>query len=352
MFCPLMIMDCLYSSCTVSNALERSITCWLCEGHAHLRCAGLNGRHFDKIVDRSNGLRWSCLKCRGMDVDFYRLFSEAKKGFSDINKDISAMVDKFRKFEVMFNEFKWPDDLVASPKRKRPSAPLIRDHVALSMPLTPNIPELVLPPSGGLPVLGGVVGLAPDDQVPGVGQVSERPVGSLLGATSSLECPLDFVYPSVVVGHVDGNDDGGCGSALGGNSLSSGYPFDRTRGGSSLGATGDGGLPGQPGCGLVVVPPRRMVFVSRLSCDTSVDSIAAFLRSRCEGFCDDDCSIFKFNYSRPRDISSFRILVPLRLFEIIVEESFWPPGVLVREFVPREGPRRGRVVNMPHVSKN
>ena len=57
-------------------------------------------------------------------------------------------------------------------------------------------------------------------------------------------------------------------------------------------------------------------------------------------FNDKDCRILKFNYSEPRDISSFRIIVPVKVFGVLSEQSFWPDGVIVKEFIPRNKPRR------------
>lgn len=106
------------------------------------------------------------------------------------------------------------------------------------------------------------------------------------------------------------------------------------------------------GCDLVVVPPRRTVFISRLSADTSVEKVESYIRSRCGEFNQMDCRVFKFNFSQQRDIASFRAIVPSRIFETLVSQSFWPPGVLVREFVPRDRPRRVAAIDLHPPSKN
>ena len=102
---------------------------------------------------------------------------------------------------------------------------------------------------------------------------------------------------------------------------------------------------------LTVVPPRRTVFVSRLSADTSVDRIANYIKSHSPSFNDNDCKVLKFNNFQNRDISSFKIIVPEMMFNILVKQSFWPMGVLVREFIHRDRPRRSVPVNLQS-SKN
>lgn len=48
-------------------------------------------------------------------------------------------------------------------------------------------------------------------------------------------------------------------------------------------------------CDLVVVPPRKPLFVSSLSCDTTSNKIASYIKRRGTEFNVNDCSIFKFN---------------------------------------------------------
>lgn len=297
-------MDCLYDNCNTSGKTERYITCWLCEEHAHIKCAGFNGRHFDKIVDRSNGLRWSCPKCRALDIDFYKLFVDAKIEISSINKELSPLFGRLHKLEVMLKEFKWLEH--SSPKRKRPT--LIPDHISLNMP---NTPDLFSPPPVFNPVdivQDNPLNLSKDRcNFPVCEKVYDNP-GTLSVNTIPPVIPMIRVEQcSNTVGVV--NMDTECIAPV---------------------------IPAAISCDLVVVPPRKTLFISRLSCDTTIERIASYIKNRCIEFNDDDCGIFKFNYTRPRDISSFKILVPDKIFSIIGNKSFWPSGTLVREFVPRE----------------
>lgn len=109
-----------------------------------------------------------------------------------------------------------------------------------------------------------------------------------------------------------------------------------------------------PSTSLVVVPPRRTIFLSRLSPATSIDNIRSYIKSTSVGLNDKDFTVLKFNYSEPRDIASFRILVPDWIFETLVDRSAWPDGTLVREFIRRERVRSEATRYPPEIvmSKN
>ena len=136
-------MECVAKNCSVTNVYDSTyLTCWLCDAHAHVKCAGFNGRYFDKIASRESGLRWSCWNCRDYDVDFYKLFKEAKNGFSNLSIDFNSLFSKFKQMEEMFNKFKWPENLLSSPKRKRASGERIVDCHNTDIPPTPNFDNL------------------------------------------------------------------------------------------------------------------------------------------------------------------------------------------------------------------
>ena len=103
---------------------------------------------------------------------------------------------------------------------------------------------------------------------------------------------------------------------------------------------------------LIVVAPRKTVFISRLHPNTSTDNIRDYVKSKINDLSDSDLKIFKFNSSQPRDIASFKIIVPNKFLNFIVNNSFWPDGILVKEFVFRERPYIPRTVNIPPASKN
>lgn len=319
-------MACLYTKCKVrGNSDQPFICCWICDAHAHLSCAGFNGRQFDMITDREKGLRWSCVKCRSHDIDFYRMFKDAKLIISRMKSDFATAMENFNKMESLFDNFEY---IEGSPKRKKSSLSVDIGNV--------NVNSLSLSnPSNLISLLSPVV----EDNVPPVSDsaqnsviVSSEPVCSRsepspppddnpINSVSTSQIPV-VSYASVVQGNSTGT-----------------IPQDA----------------GQKGIhNLVVVPPRRTVFLSRLAPGTTVDDIGNFIRSN-NSIIGDDIAIFKFIYSQPRDISSFKISVPGKFFDEIVKNSFWPDGVLVREFVHRDRNRSDGYTRLPpsiNVSKN
>lgn len=339
-------MECIAKNCSVTNIYDGCLlSCWLCDGHAHVKCAGFNGRHFDKIAAKESGLRWTCWNCRELDVDFYRLYKEAKKGFPDLNRDLNSLASKLKMMEKMFSCFEW-SDMLSSPRRKKASGERKADNRLSDIPLTPNFDNLggmfVSPLPSPLPATG----LAPPSIIASAGIASRE----------LLEVHADVVASTDVVSiHCTPNL-----SNLGRTN----QIFDTLS--QKVATTGSvpkpvevetGASPSQVSqtipemCELVVVPPRKTVFVSRLSADTSVEKIVSYLRNHLTDFNDNDCKVLKFNYSQPRDIASFRIIVPEKVFSILVNKSFWPSGVLVREFIPRDRPRRTAGVEL-QPSKN
>lgn len=312
-------MECLFNKCSVTNVYDRFVSCWICDGHAHIKCAGFNGRQFDKISSRENGLRWSCWNCRAIDIDFYRMFKEAQKSFLDINKDLASLMGKFKILEDMFKEFKWPENKMSSPPRKKPSKVGNFGNLNADAQIGSNdfmmfkSPE---PSPNSIPASFDVPRVVVDK--------SNSPAADTV-ATSAI-CPPNSAVP--------------VNTMILGNNVHE-QPDAR-----------EIPPPNVSSCELVVVPPRMTVFISRLSANTSVENVESYIKSKCSSFNNNDCKVLKFNYSQTRDIASFRAIVPARIFDTLVNQSFWPPGVLVREFIPRNRPRREGAVNLQTASKN
>lgn len=103
------------------------------------------------------------------------------------------------------------------------------------------------------------------------------------------------------------------------------------------GSTNSGCLPStQPDNPLIVVRGRKSVFVSRFAENTTEAMVKGYIGSKVSASDLEKFNIFKINASRPREISSFKIILPFSLFEKVVDRSFWPEGALVKEFVPRK----------------
>lgn len=296
-------MDCVFAKCTVKNANEKSIFCWLCNGCAHLKCAGFNGKSFDKLLDPSNGFRWYCWSCRESETDSNILFHETRKSFADLKQCFNLANEKLLEFESMFMDLKSNNTRPnPSPKRKKPST----SSNVLGIPNSNEDPAIFLSPAQ---TPTGEI-----NNVENIDAIIERQIG------------FDIVDDGVAVSGSNG--------ALNG---------EQSTNTNTINLIGN----------LVVVPPRRTIFISRLSHDTSVETLEDYLKKMCSDFNNTDCKVFKFNYSQPRDISSFKIIVPDKIFHTISMESFWPNGVLVKEFIPRDRQGRFGRINLPvSASKN
>lgn len=367
-------MECIAKKCSSSNSTHGYfLTCWLCDGLAHVKCAGFNGRHFDWITSKNSGLRWSCWNCRGFDVDFYRLFKEAKSGFSNLNADACSLSSKLSKLETMFNKFTWPENLSTSPAEKRVSRGKDRRAVSESdVPLTPNwdfLGNMLLSPLPSA-MLSGPTPVPPPSQSHSVvsgESIDVVSIGNIPASSSSVSSTLPSVVlsePTPTPPPSQSPSDGSVESVedvVSVDNIPATLSSSSSKGRKKMPTTKkppSKNVPSAPAGSnentvpiqipnlentigdLVVVPPRKTVFISRLSADTSVEQISQYLRLHAVDFNASDWKVLKFNYSEPRDISSFRIIVPERLFRVLVNQSFWPPGVLVREFVPRNNSRR------------
>lgn len=304
-------MDCVFAKCTVRNANEKSIFCWLCNDCAHLKCAGFNGKSFDKLLDHSNGFRWLCWNCRETETEtnFNILFQETRKSFADLKQCFNIVNEKLLKFESMFMDIKFNNAcLNSSPKRKKPLTP----SNFLVIPNSNEDPEVFLSPA---PIPTGEINNVGNVDANIIEEISERQVG------------LNIMDDGAAVSGSNGSLNGSAG-------------IQNTNTKNLMGS-------------LVVVPPRKTIFISRLSHDTSVEKLEEYLKNMCSDFNNTDCKVFKFNYSQPRDISSFKIIVPDKIFHTIIMESFWPTGVLVKEFIPRDRQGRFGRINLPvSTSKN
>lgn len=315
-------MPCSYNGCKLENSKERLISCWLCDNLSHLCCAGFNGRHYDAICDRNKGLRWSCWDCRQLDVDFYKLFREAKRGISELKKVFHTTHEKILRMEDMFKNFNISEK---TPKKKK-STLTVNDNVGtITSPLDSNLISLFSPiidvndsqsqglssDSSGAQISTAVIAGNPVDVAnPVVSKTSGAQISSADVIVDGN--PVDVANPEPLVTNVPTNP---CSSIV--------NPTNQT----------DNSI---PAFSLVVVPPRRTIFLSRLSPTTSTDNIRTYIKSKCVGLKDNDFNVLKFNYSEPRDIASFKIFVPDRIFDTLVNKSTWPEGTLVKEFIRRE----------------
>lgn len=315
-------MTCFAPKCTVRKEGERQVVCWLCDDLYHMKCVGLLARTTDQLVDSEIGLRWCCLKCRKVDIEFYRFFTSNRYEFSEMHKEFASLYAKFRKFEERFDKFDCLNELVrtrdnasSSPKRKKvvesissPQVVNTAPPVLIYEPMDTQANVLALPTtrSRGFQNLiefdpnsptasGSLRGTKSPDNVDGISKTAE-PVAK----------------PPTFLNRIPQTDP-------------------------KISAPKE----------LTVVKPRKTIFVSRLSRDTTVNDLLFYVKSKLDT--DHDILCFKINANSTRSISSFRLIVPCEIFDGIVDSEFWPLGILVREYVYRENPRSNPVFLPTHV---
>lgn len=308
-------MECVYK-CNITNLNERVLTCWLCDKHGHLKCAGFTGRHFDLITDRKNGLRWACINCRSLEVDFYRLFKESKIEIAAMKKDFNAVHTRLENFEKLFMNFEYVD---GSPKRKKSSAIASGENL-----ITLNSPS-VAPPRKNLGTLHTENQLAP----PALYSSVCSNVNPATASSPSVKTPVEVQSSEVTPNNPQ-------------------IP-------PSIIICAPENAPSTSNNDLIVVAPRKSIFVSRLHPSTSVDNISNYIKSKIQNVLDNDYNILKFNSSIPRDLSSFKITVHSKLYDLMLKDSFWPDGTLVKEFEFRKRRNFVKPITLPsdsNVPKN
>lgn len=102
---------------------------------------------------------------------------------------------------------------------------------------------------------------------------------------------------------------------------------------------------------LSVVPKPKSLVISRLSKVTTTENIAKYI---VDNMPDSELSITDINCTTliPKDRNAtelnhinFRVTVPDRVFDQVFNASFWPKGVIVREYIFR--PRTSRTLPEP-----
>lgn len=97
---------------------------------------------------------------------------------------------------------------------------------------------------------------------------------------------------------------------------------------------------------VVKRPPRKTIFISRLSSTTTAIDIVKYISSKSAiPFSSINC--IKFNFNEPREIASFKLFTPDVYFNLLLSADFWPGGTLVHEYVPRARPASSTKTSVP-----
>lgn len=298
-------MNCLKKNCKINNDAERMITCWLCHNLCHYKCTGLPTL-VNESVNTHDGLNWFCFNCRKPAVEFYRFFQGTKTRFCEIKKSALLLNDNISEYGKLFDDFASLDNLKSppqsSPKRRKSARNIAKDKE--------NLPDTPCPLDGSTPA---------------------TPITTIITPSS----PIDEIPPAVQFISNNNND----------NPLYNMFNGPSTSGRTNSISASTSTTPylnlnevrPEPKQ-LVVVPPRKSIFVSRFAFETSAEDINHYIKNKIN-IDNADISINKFKYSTQRNITSFKITVSPDLFGRIVDPAFWPQNAIVREYIFREYPR-------------
>lgn len=334
-----MNMECANVKCSKPDS-DRMISCWLCLKYYHLKCSGSNlrARDADALADSQKFLNWTCVCCRNVGVEFYSLFKNSRDEFEKINQDFLSLQSKMAKFGELFSKYNDLDKFMnslhnLSPKNKKnvgsvatqcalplaSCSKIVSEMDAITSVATPNSSKsLMSTGSGGSDLL-----IEYSDRPPLLS--TSCPARSDKGETTNYSnlLPVHNVindnHTSISVPHITGLDN------------NEQTPHIRNN--------------PKP---LRAIPANKTIFVSRLATDTTVEDVEFYIKSKCDANL--LSSVYKFVYSEPRIVSSFKITIPDELFKLVVSPGFWPTGTIVREFVFKE--RQRQSVRLPVTASN
>lgn len=336
-------MECSSDKC-LKPENDRTVSCWLCLKFYHLKCSssGVRARDADALADRQKFLQWTCISCRSVGIEFYKFFKNSKEEFDRISTEFLSLQEKFSDFGKLFTDFKKLNERVSSP----PTSTIKRS--------TNKVGNVITQPN-----------LATDSQAKNKINGSSQIVNSLstIPSTSAVNA-VNKATPVVVADHSQFLLNGVAENIIASPVHSIFVSPDKSENGvspySSLCVTSDlsqntilplPNVPTQTSCytspvaprPLRTVPPYKNVFLSRLSSETTTEDIEYYVKSKLG--INSLISAYKFKYSQPRAISSFRITVPDDLFQYTVDPKFWPIGTFVREYIYNGS--RQKAVHLP-----
>lgn len=332
-------MACCYSTCNVkskSDTEEKKIHCSWCDAFAHSTCSGINLRSFNIITDPTNGLNWSCPKCRAHNADLFKFVRQVKEGMRVIGKDLLELMDKFQSLDTLFNSPNFVVNTVSlngnlhtvnqpPPKsrcnKESVNRPLLRSvvNVKEQPKTTDSMPVIVINDGDGTKTSSSVV----ESNDTSVDEVNSNTVIGLQTSTESKPITKSRanVSPSLITTVSDVTR------------LSDEKVVNSAK-------------------SLRIIPSRKSIFITRFANETTVDDLQSYITTNCSDIVDTELNIFKLISSRPREICSFKITVSAKWYEKLLKKSFWPEGVFIRPFVPRNKTQTANTPSIINVSSD
>lgn len=263
-------------NCIVRGNNELYVRCWLCKSEFHAKCANISKFVADAIKGSGGKVLFCCDLCipvkeetAKVHIQCQSAFSNVKKGLENLIKDLATNEEAFKNFSIL----------------KKPIESLIHK----------NSDQSFKDKATGTPTPASV---------------GDNPTNS----GSSIKSPK--VTPEVIV--VDTS------SSASNQSNSGPLP-------SNSGTLGDRPKKQKPKFKeLVGIPTRKTLYLYKVHRDTKSSDIINYISNKFPNRPEIEVSQLKFK--KPRSTASFKLFIPLDLVDSLLNLSFWPKFIAVKEF--------------------
>lgn len=231
-------------------------------------------------------------------MSFYRFFQGTVTHFKEIQDEAGKLSERISAYGKLFEDYKslenFKSPTQSSPKRRKSSRKINKDKNDILSVATTDFAASPLTSSESNSVIAQVVPAA-------INSVSLTPCSSSLINSNK-------TFSTVVNSKPQGQ-------------LSVNFAEDATNEENNIPTAHSE---------LRVIPPKKHIFISRFASDTTSDEIDSYVKYKLK--MNANITVHKFTYSQQRSITSFKISVPSDLFAQVLDQSFWPLHVLVREY--------------------
>lgn len=297
---------------------EGFVSCWLCNVVFHAKCVDLSPRTADNLRE-DKGVRWCCIKCKVFDIKFFSFVKNNIAEVENISQDLLLITEKFKNYKELIENASCLNKLMESPESKRKKTSKNKNNnSADNNPILPSSKESVRanPPQANAisirPVVPSILDIAPSgsDHLLNPALAIYHPQSN----STSVRSPI----PSTV-------DNTPSGSGHHFSSMNS--PIIQ----KSLETIPNPFITPKP---LKVVPSNRTIFAARFTAETTEDDVAYYIKSKLGN--DIDLRVIKFTYTERRSTSSFKIVVPEDVFDVMINPDFWPAKSIIREYIYKD----------------
>jgi len=334
-------MDCCYEKCALGNKNDNSlrfVSCWLCTNFAHIKCAAIPGSTIDKI-EQNLGLNWSCWKCRKLTLNFSRIVRTTRNAFNNLKYDFNLLSKKFEESDRVINNLNFDEFSVETNDVGTNTIQEVIPTIAVSTEIdsctgattektafginfdvssrsydlieltSPKPPATEHDSSSTVAVTSASASICPGEK--------EQPGLSCLPSTSGVQAPCKNIHSTPRQTTLN---------------------RDAVPTPSNLRRSND-----NPN--LRVVLPKKAIFISRLAADTTESDLIDYIAFKLKCSADPNISVQKFNFNSPREIASFKIIVPDdAIFERMLSQDFWPKHTVMHEYIRKKRTRPAPVV--------